>query len=380
MKVALVHDWLVGMGGGERVLEAIASCYPGDFFTLVSNLEKLKGTFFEGQPIISSFLQKFPKAASWYRYYLPFFPLAIEQFDLSHYDLIISSSHAVAKGVLTHPRQLHICYCHTPMRYAWDLYHEYLRGLRGLQKKMAQWVLHYLRHWDVLSSNCVDHFIVNSNYVATRVQKYYRRKAKVIYPPVSTHKFEINTDRENYYITCSRLVPYKKIDVIVEAFSKLPDRRLLIIGDGPEIRKIKSKASSKKIEFLGYQSDENYRTILEKAKAFLFMAEEDFGIAPVEAQAAGIPVIAYGKGGVLETVIPEVTGLFFEHQTSEALIQKILEFERKEDCFFPEVIKSNAERFNENLFRQVFEAFVQEKLEEHKNASFLKLGIERQLN
>lgn len=364
MKVALVHDWLVGIGGGEKVLESIASSYPGDIYTLVANLEKLKGTFFEDQSITSSFLQKFPKATSWYRYYLPFFALAIEQFDLNHYDLIISSSHAVAKGVLTHPRQLHICYCHTPMRYAWDLYHEYLKDLGRLQKKMAKWILHYLRNWDTVSSNRVDHFIVNSHYVAARIEKYYRREATVIYPPVATQKFEISSQKEDYYITCSRLVPYKKIDVIVEAFSKLLDRRLVIIGDGPEMEKIKSKASSKNIEFLGYQPDGVYRTLLAKAKAFVFMAEEDFGIVPVEAQAAGVPVIAYGKGGALETIIPDTTGLFFDQQIPEALIKAVKEFEKKEDLFFPEIIKAHAEAFNEERFKREFKVFVDEKLAE----------------
>ena len=292
------------------------------------------------------------------------FPLAVEQFDLRDFELVISTSHAVAKGALTHPHQLHICYCFTPMRYAWDLYHEYLEPLKGLKRLLAKTSLHRLRQWDLLSSQRVDHFIAISHYIASRIKKYYGREATVIYPPVDTDHFEISSLKENYYITCSRLVPYKKIDVIVEAFSKLPDRRLVVIGDGPEMAKIKSKASSKNTEFLGYQPDEIYRALLAKAKAFLFMAEEDFGIAPIEAQAAGIPVIAYGKGGALETIIPDTTGIFFERQTPDALINAIKEFEKKEDLFFPEIIKAHAEAFNEERFKQEFKSFVDQKLAE----------------
>lgn len=363
MKTALVHDWLVGIGGGEKALQAVATLYPGKIYTLVKQPRRLKTTFFENQEIETSFLQKIPFSPSLYRYLLPLFPLAIEQFDLSEYDLVLSSSHAVAKGVLTHPRQLHICYCYTPMRYAWDLYHCYLKEIHGLKKIMAKWTLHRLRNWDVASSHRVDHFIADSYYIAARIKKYYRRESAVIYPPVATHQFSINPKKDSYYFTYSRMVPYKKMDLLVEAFSQLSDKKLIVIGDGPEFDKIKKKAA-KNVELLGYQSDTVIKDYLSKAKAFLYAAEEDFGIVIVEAQAAGIPVIAYGKGGALETVIADKTGLFFSEQTPHSIIEAIKEFEGKQDIFDPQVIKRHAETFSQQRFDREFRAFVKEKLEE----------------
>ncbi|MEA0135070.1 glycosyltransferase, partial [Escherichia coli] len=254
----------------------------------------------------TTFIQKLPKAKSNYQRYLPFMPLAIEQLDVSKHEIILSSSHAVAKGVLTGPDQLHISYVHSPIRYAWDLQHQYLRevGLdKGIKSYIARMLLHKIRLWDCRTANGVDHFIANSQFIARRIKKVYGRDADVIYPPVDVNRFELNFNKEDYFFTASRLVPYKRIDLIVEAFSEMPNRKLVVIGDGPEMQKIKSKAKTN-IEILGYQPDSVMQEYMRNAKAFVFAAEEDFGIIPVEAQACGTPVIAFGKGGALETIRP----------------------------------------------------------------------------
>jgi len=256
VRSAIIHDWLVSpVGGGEKVLEAIHVLFPSPIYTLVKNEEKLKGSYFENLEVISSFIQRLPRAAKSYRNYLPLFPLAIEQFDLSSYDLILSSSHCVAKGVLTSPDQMHICYCHTPMRYAWDLTFQYLResGLdRGIKGALAKVFLHYLRGWDLHASTRVDAYVANSRYVANRIRKYYGKEATVIYPPVATDYFEFHETKEDFYVTASRMIPYKRLDLIVEAFSLMPDKKLVVIGDGPDWNKVKAKAK-KNIELLGYK-------------------------------------------------------------------------------------------------------------------------------
>lgn len=364
--IALVHDWLTTIAGAEKVIETIYELYPAPIFTLVKNEENLKGTIFEKVEIKTSFIQKLPKAKAKYRNYLLFFPFAIEQFDLSEYDVIISSSHAVAKGVLTNSNQLHICYCHTPIRYAWDLYHRYLKEVnltKGLKGFVAKLILHYIRIWDTTTSNRVDYFIANSKYIAKRIKKVYGREATVIYPPVEVDKFEVYTKKENFYLTASRIVPYKKIDLIVEAFSKMPDRKLVVIGDGPDFEKVKKKAR-KNIELLGYQPFEILKDYMKRAKAFIFAAEEDFGIIPVEAQACGTPIIAYGKGGTTETVIEGETGLFFKKQSVESLIESIKEFEKKEDRFNCSIIRKNAEKFGKKRFKKEFKDFVDSKIRE----------------
>ena len=366
MKIALVHDWLTALAGAEKVLEAIYELYPSPIYTLIKDEEKLKGSIFEEADIRTSFIQKLPKAIDKYRNYLLLFPLAIEQFDLSNYDIIISSSHAVAKGVLTNSNQLHICYCHTPIRYVWDLYHKYLEetGLsRGIKGLLAKFVLHYIRIWDFTTINRVDYFVANSKYVARRIKKIYGRKSTVIYPPVDVDKFEVYTQKRDFYLTVSRMVPYKKIDLIVEAFSKMPDKKLIVIGDGPEFERIRKNAT-KNVEILGYQPFEVLKEYMKTAKAFIFVAEEDFGIVPVEAQACGTPVIAYGKGGVTESVINGETGIFFEEQTANALVEAIKKFEKLEDKFDPLKIRRNAERFSKDRFKREFKVFVEEKIEE----------------
>lgn len=362
MKIAHVYDWLVTMGGGEKTLAAIAKIYPAPFFTLVHDLKRLVDTPFANQEIHTSFLQHLPFAKRFYRHYLPLFPLAIEQFDLSGYELILSTSHAVAKGVLTHPQQLHLCYCLTPMRYAWDLTHRYLEGVSGLQSIIAKMALHYLRNWDIASVGRVDHFAAISHYIARRIKKVYGREATVIYPPVDTHLIPLQPDKQEYYVTASRMVPYKRVDLIVEAFSHLPDQRLVVIGDGPEMSKVRLKAG-KNVDILGHLSDAELRKHLALAKGFIFAAEEDFGIVVLEAQAAGTGVIALGKGAALETVIKGKTGVFFNEQTVAALVEAVKTFEKM--TFDPQIIREHAERFSLKRFQKEFKQFVEKKVEEH---------------
>lgn len=361
MKTALIHDWLVSLGGAEKVLDAIFSIYPSPIYTLVKREGSFDRSSFAQAEILTSFIQKLPFAVSGHRNYLPFFPAAIERFDLSGYDVLLSSSHAVAKGIDVKEGQLHICYCHTPMRYAWDLHDQYVGDLQGVKEWLAKWTLSYMRKWDVNHLNRIHHFIANSQYIAERIQRIYGREAEVIYPPVQTELFEFRADKEDFYLTMSRLVPYKRMDLIVEAFSHLPSKKLVVIGDGPEMEKIK-KLSGKNVELLGFQSDDVLRKYLSRAKAFIFAAEEDFGIAPVEAQAAGTPVIAFGKGGVLETVVKGETGIFFEEQTVPSLLEAIGQFEQME--FDPARIRANAERFNETRFKSEFKQFVETKWED----------------
>ena len=360
LKVSYVHDWLVSLGGAEDCLSEMLKVFPGTVKTLLANKQNLLGSHFENVAIDTSFIQKLPWAKKKYRAYLPFFPLAIEQFDLSQADLVVSSSHCVAKGALTHSQQYHVCYCHTPVRYAWDLYHEDLRtaGLKkGIKGVFAKIFLHYLRVWDILATPRVDLFLANSNYVASRIKKIYRREALVVYPPVDTEFFSLKESKESFYLTASRLVPYKKIDLIVEAFNKMPDKELVVIGDGPEMKKI-ALTAKENIRLMGFVSQEVLRENMQKAKGFVFAALEDFGIAPLQAQSCGTPVIAFGKGGSLETVSEGKSGLFFEQQTAEALIQAVETLEKM--TFDPKVIREHAERFSKERFREEFKKTVLE--------------------
>lgn len=288
MKIAVVCDWLVTYAGAEKVLEQILNVFPeADLFAVVDFLPENQRNFIQGKKVTTTFIQNMPRARKKYRNYLPFMPIAIEQMDVSAYDVVISSSHCVAKGVLTGPNQVHISYVHSPIRYAWDLQHQYLReaGLtHGLKSKIARLIMHYMRIWDTRTSNGVDYFIANSHFIAKRIWKCYRREATVIYPPVDIEKFEYCEDKDDYYVTASRMVPYKKMDLIVEAFSQMPDKKLVVIGDGPDFEKIKGKAGPN-ISLLGFAPDEVLKDKMQHAKAFVFAAEEDFGITPVEAQA-----------------------------------------------------------------------------------------------
>ena len=366
MKTAIVHDWLVTYAGSERCIESFINIFPdSDIYTLINFLNQdERKIILNNKETKTSFIQKLPGAKKNHRNYLPLFPFAIEQFDLSNYDLVLSSSHAVAKGVLTHSNQLHICYCHTPIRYAWDLTFQYLKEsnlTKGLKSLIVKSVLHYVRMWDISSVNRVDYFIANSNYIAKRIKKIYNRHADVIYPPVDTEKFSLELNKENYFLTASRFVPYKKIDLIVEAFTKMPDKKLVVIGDGPDSEKIKNRAG-RNIEFLGYQTGQALISHMQKAKAFVFAAEEDFGIMVVEALSCGTPVIALNKGGTAETIKDLVNGVHFNSQTTTEIIEAVSKFESNENKFDLTSISNDAKKYDRISFEQKIQNYIQEKV------------------
>ena len=370
MKKALIHDWFSTYAGAEKCVESFTDIW--DDFEIYSLIDFLSDTdrdkILKGKRAHTSFIQKLPFAKDKYRNYLPLFPLAIEQFDLSGYDVVLSSSHAVAKGVLTHSNQLHIAYVHTPIRYAWDLYHQYLResGLdRGLKGMLAKYFLHKIRLWDASTANRVDHYVANSRYIARRIKKTYGKPSDVIYPPVDVDKFTLREAKEEFYLTASRMVPYKKIDLIVEAFSQT-DKKLLVIGDGPDMAKIKSKAG-KNVELLGFADDETMADLMGRAKAFVFAAEEDFGITPVEAQACGTPVICFGRGGARETVRDGESGLYFMEQNAKELLAAVAKFEQNYDKFEPIKIRENSLKFSRARFEAEIKSYVEKKYEEFKD-------------
>jgi glycosyltransferase involved in cell wall biosynthesis len=357
MKIAIVHDWLVTYAGAERVLEQMINVYPeADIFSLVDFLDTESRGFIKNKTVKTSFLQRLPFAKQKYRSYLPLMPIAIEQFDLSNYDLIISSSHAVAKGVITGPDQFHVCMCYSPIRYAWDLKHQYLQESNfttGLKSWLARYILHKIKIWDSTTANGVDYFIGISNFIKNRIYKTYRREAKVIYPPVYTKDFmNEGCQKESFYVTSSRMVPYKRIDLIVRTFTEeFPDKQLIVIGDGPEYSKIK-KLAGVNVKILGYQPFSVLKEHLAKAQAFIFAAEEDFGIAPLEALASGTPVIAFGKGGALETIDDGVSGLFFYEQTVASLKEAVANFEQNIANYTREACVKNSERFGVERFKE----------------------------
>lgn len=371
LRIAIVHEWLTTYAGAERVLEQLLLCFPNaDLFSVVDFVPDDQRAFLQGKKPRTTFIQRLPFAKTRYRAYLSLMPLAIEQLDLSDYDLIISSNHAVAKGVITGPTQLHLSYVYSPMRYAWELQHQYLQqaGLQsGLKSWLARYQLHRLRIWDQSTANRVDAFITLSNFVAGRIRKFYRREATVIYPPVDLQYFTTREDKEEFYITASRMVPYKRMDAIVEAFAQMPGKRLVVIGDGPERKRVEAKTAPN-IEFLGHQPGETLRDYLQRSRAFLFAAEEDFGILPLEAQACGTPVIAYGKGGALETIRgldhDRPSGMFFESQTPQAIAEAVGAFEERKDLFSADACRENAERFAPQRFRDEIEKFVKRAWEE----------------
>ena len=367
LKIAIVHEWFVTYAGSERVVEQILNLFPhADLFAVVDFLNNSQRGFIQNKPVQKTFIQKLPFAKAKFRQYLPLMTLAIEQLDLSAYDLIISSSHAVAKGVLTAPHQLHISYVHSPIRYAWDLQHQYLKESnleRGIKSWIARWILHQIRIWDTRTANGVDLFVSNSEFIARRIHKVYRRSATVIYPPVDLQNYTLCEQKHEFYLTASRLVPYKRIDLIVEAFSQMSDRSLIVIGDGEQMAKIRAKASSN-IKFLGHLEPEALREYMQKARAFVFAAEEDFGITPVEAQACGTPVIAYGRGGVCESVrgldCDRPTGVFFAEQSVASIHAAVLEFEKNSDRISPKICHENAMRFSTERFQAEFLEFVEQ--------------------
>lgn len=334
-------------------------CFPdADVFTLIDVLEEKDRWIVKNKPVKTSFIQRLPFAKRLYRNYLMFMPLAIEQLDVTQYDVVLSSCHAVSKGVMTGPNQVHVSYVHSPIRYAWDLQHQYLQeaGLtRGLKSWIARKMLHYIRMWDYRTGSGVDNYIANSRFIGRRIKKVYGRDSEVIYPPVDTSAFTLKEQKEDFYLTASRMVPYKKIPLIVEAFSKMPDKKLVVIGAGPEFDQVKAVAGPN-VSVLGYQPFEVLKDHMQRAKAFVFAAEEDFGITPVEALACGTPVIAYGKGGVTESVrglgADKPTGVFFPEQTIDAIVEAIAVFEREGTSILPANCRERALLFSPEVFRR----------------------------
>jgi glycosyltransferase involved in cell wall biosynthesis len=371
MKIAIVCDWLVTFAGAEKFLAEIIKCFPqADLFAVVDFLSENDRKLLDNKYAKTSFIQRLPFAKKRYRNYLPLMPMAIEQLDVSSYDLIISNSHAVAKGILTGPDQIHICCALSPMRYAWDLQHQYLKetGLdRGLKGYVAKYLLHKMRIWDQRTAHGVDHFVAISKYISRRIWKTYHRESTVIYPPVDTSTFIPSKDKENFYITASRMVPYKKMDLIVESFSEMPDKKLIVIGDGPDFAKVKAKAS-KNVEILGFQPNQTLVHHLQRAKAFIFAAEEDYGLLPIEAQACGTPVIAFGKGGALETVRgleeTQPTGVFFKEQTIPSLCEAIRQFEEVKEQLTMENCLMHVAQFSPKIFQEKFTQFVHDTLQD----------------
>lgn len=358
MKVALVHYWIVNWRGGEKVLRAIADLFPdADVYAHVIDPE-LAAKWLPGRKLRTTFVARLPFARRHYQKYLGVMPMALEQLDLRSYDLVISSESGPAKGVMTAPHATHICYCHSPMRYVWDMYHEYRAHCGAVTRVAMAPVLHYMRMWDQLSAQRVDHFVANSEFVARRIAKYYRRRAQVIFPPVAVDDFAVSTAGEDFYLSVGQLVAYKRADLMVEAFNAL-GARLLVIGDGEMLPALR-RAAKPNIQFLGRQPFEVIRDHYARCRALIFPGIEDFGMVPVEAMASGKPVIAFGRGGVLETVTDGVSGVLFEEQTVPALLDAIRRFEETEDRFDPIVIRASTVRFSEGFFRERFRAYISE--------------------
>lgn len=362
MKVALIHDWLNGMRGGEKVLEVLCELLPdADIFTLFHEPANVSTTI-NAHKITTSFIQAMPWATKKYRWYLPLFPKAIERFDLAEYEVVISISHCVAKGVIPSQNATHICYCLTPMRYIWDLYDQYFPKNRVFSFK--RWamalVVEYLRTWDINSSSKVDKFIAISHNINRKIQRYYHREAEVIYPPVDSNFFAPDDsapyENEDYYLIASAFVPYKRLDIAISAFNET-GKRLIIVGRGPEEESVRKGAKSN-IEFTGWVSDERLLGLYRKCKALVFPGEEDFGIVPLEAQSCGKPVIAFGKGGALETVVDGETGVFFQEQTAQCLNRAIERLESVE--LVPERIRDQAKKFDRKFFKESLKNYLSE--------------------
>lgn len=371
MKVAIIHDWLTDMGGAEKVLKSIINLYPdADLFSLVCSMSKEQlSSLGINQPVNTSFIQNLPWGNKKYRSYLPFMPFAIEQFDLSKYDLIISSSYCVAKGVITGPDQLHVSYCHSPVRYAWDLQHQYLKetGItKGVKSILARYFLNKLRNFDVRSSFAVDNYIANSTFIQRRINKFYRRESEIIFPPVDTDSFKLQEEKQDYYVTCARLVPYKKVDLIVDSFKSMPDKKLVVVGEGPDFKKIKATLPNN-VKLLGFLEYDALIKQIQNAKAFIYAAEEDFGIVPVEAQACGTPVIGYGKGGLIDTVKNGVTGIHFYEQTTSSIIKAINRFEdQSSQLAVAKDISNHAIQFGSQRFERELQEYINQAISLHQ--------------
>ena len=361
MKVAIVHEWLSTYAGSERVIEQLLALYPeAAVHAVVEFLSGADRQFLGGREVKTSFIQKLPLAKKHFRHYLPLMPTAVEQFDLRGYDVIVSSNHAVAKGVIVGPDQLHVSYVHSPIRYAWDLQHQYLaeagltKGIKGL---VTRAMLHYLRLWDQAAAARVGVFVANSRYIGRRILNTYRREAEIIYPPVDVESFELCEKKDDFFLAASRMVPYKRMPLIVEAFNAMPDKKLVMVGDGTELAKVRALAGPN-VTVMGYQKFSVLKDLMRRARAFVFAAEEDFGITPVEAMACGTPVIAFGRGGATESVVDGATGLFFQEQTADSIREAINRFERERGRFDPVAIRHHAEFFRPERFRDEMAALV----------------------
>lgn len=368
-KIAVTHDWLLEYAGAERVLEQILKVTgpQSDVFTNVVDKNELP--FLKNHKVTESFISQLPFGRTHYRKYLPLMPFAVEQWDMNPYDLVVSSSYAVAKGFISHPDQLHISYVHSPIRYAWDMQHQYLEEANinsGIKGWITKYLLHRIRKWDVNTANQVDYFIANSKFIQRRIQKVYRRDSTVIYPSVDVKGFKLQKDKDDYYVTVSRLVPYKKTSLMIRAFNQMPGKKLYVIGGGPDLEEMR-KLANENVEVLGYVEQAEMVSYVQNARAFVYAAKEDFGIVPLEAQACGTPVIAYGKGGLAETVMPfkegnnKATGILYNEQTEDQLIEAVEEFERKEHEFDFEFIRQHAEFFGPERFRSELASFIEEK-------------------
>lgn len=379
LRVAIVHHWFVSMAGGERVVNAIAEMFPrADIFTLVLDRRKLPSQLRE-RKITTSFLDRTLIARRAHRHFLPFYPLAVEMLDLSGYDLVITSDSGPMKGVVTDLGSTHICYCHSPMRYLWDAHSAYLREMSPLVRTFFGLASHYVRNWDYSAAQRVDHFLANSNYVAGRIHKYYRRESTVIHPPITTSRGFLASQPEDYYLAVGRLVPYKRTDILIDACDLL-GRKLVIIGDGPELKTLQKRAG-KNVRFIGEVDEQTLSNSYAHCRALLFAADEDFGMVPLEAQSHGRPVIAYGKGGSLETVagicppleidgdapLHGITGMFFQEQTPASLAQTILNFEAIERRFVPEQIQAHAREFDESVFVERLGQFIEAAIAGQQN-------------
>jgi glycosyltransferase involved in cell wall biosynthesis len=371
LRTAIVHEWLENFAGSERVLEQLLLEWPdADLFAVCDFLPDAERGFLHGRAPRTSFIQRLPLARRHFRKYLPLMPIAIEQLDLSGYDLVLSSNHAVAKGVLTGPGQLHVSYVHSPMRYAWDLQHQYLRESgsdRGIKGALTRYLLHRLRLWDRSSAAGVDVLVGNSSYIAGRIRKVWRREAEVVHPPVDITRFALATQKQDHFFIASRMVPYKRVELVAAAFREMPQHRLVIAGDGPNLAAVRQAAGeAANIEFVGFLSQPELIRQMQQAAACLHAAEEDFGIAMVEAQACGTPMIAFGRGGARDIFSappePGATGVFFDRQTPEAIIAAVQQFSRARKGLTPEACRANAERFGEARFRAEMRALVERHL------------------
>lgn len=363
MKVALVHDWLTGMRGGEKCLEVLCELFPdAPIYTLLHNKGAMS-PIIESKQIVTSFINSLPKKETHYRSYLPLFPSAIEQFDFSDFDLIISTSHAVAKGARPRHNALHICYCHTPMRYVWEMYDEYFgEDKAGVVTRTAMKIIRpYLQRWDVKTAHRVHYYIANSQNVRKRIYRYYQREADVIFPPVDTDLFALSQKNDGYYLMVTALVPYKRVDLAINVFNSIGEK-LLIVGKGTETEQLKTIAKSN-IEFLGWRSDQELAQLYAGCRALIFPGEEDFGIVPLEAMACGKPVIAYGKGGALETVVDGTTGVFFYEQSTNSLKQAIQK--AVETNFNAQNIRNHALQFSRPIYKQKMKDFIETKTRQH---------------